>query len=68
MQTQKSDEMLGLGLAKSEAQAKFNKAKDIRGHEISGLWERNGRFYLQISLPSKGCRRVPLKEDMKATG
>ncbi|HEV2694327.1 MAG TPA: site-specific integrase [Verrucomicrobiae bacterium] len=47
----------------AEAAAKFNKAKDIRGHEISGLWERNGRYYLKISLPGKGCRRVPLRDE-----
>lgn len=42
---------------------KFNPAKDGRGHIVSGLWERNGRFYLQISLPGKGCRRIPLRDE-----
>ena len=50
MKTQNSNEVLDLGINQSAAPAKFNKAKDIRGHEISGVWERNGRYYLQLSL------------------
>ena len=65
--TQNTDEVPCLNLAKSEAQAKFKKTRDVRGHEIAGLWERNGRYYLQISVPGKipgkkGCRRVPLRD------
>jgi integrase len=43
----------------------FNKVKDGRGHPISGLWERNGRYYLQVTLPNKGCTKVPLVDDQK---
>ena len=43
----------------------FNKVKDGRGHPISGLWERNGRYYLQITVPNKGCTKVPLVDDQK---
>ena len=39
---------------------KFNKVKDSRGRVITGLWERNGRFYGQLRLPGKGCRKVSL--------
>jgi integrase len=42
---------------------RFVKAKDGRGREIDGLWVRNGRFYYQISVPGKGCRRVPLLDE-----
>lgn len=30
---------------------------------MDGLWERNGRFYVQVHLPGKGCRRVPLLDE-----
>ena len=63
MKTQNAAEVIDLGIKESEGSAKFNKAKDVRGHEISGLWERNSRYYLQISLPGKGCRRVPLRDE-----
>ena len=63
MQNKNSDEVPDLNISQPEAQAKFKKAKDIRGHEISGLWERNSRFYLQVSLPGKGCRRIPLRDE-----
>lgn len=63
MKTQNSDAVLDLALSQSEAPAKFKKAKDVRGHEISGLWERNSRYYLQVSLPGKGCRRIPLRDE-----
>jgi integrase len=40
--------------------AAFIKAKDSLGLEVKGLWQRNGRFYCQLSIPGKGCRRLPL--------
>jgi hypothetical protein len=63
MNAQNSAEALGLALSRTESPAQFKKAKDLRGHEISGLWVRNSRYYLQISLPGKGCRRVPLRDE-----
>jgi integrase len=42
---------------------KFIKATDSRGREIEGLWVRNGRYYMQFSVPGKHCRRVPLKDE-----
>lgn len=42
---------------------RFNKATDSRGREIEGLWKRNGRFYCQLSIPGRGCRRVPLRDE-----
>jgi integrase len=63
MKNQNTDEPLGLVSETSASPAKFQKAKDVRGHEIAGLWERNSRYYLQISLPGKGCRRVPLRDE-----
>ncbi|HEY1801917.1 MAG TPA: site-specific integrase [Terriglobales bacterium] len=41
----------------------FTKAKDSRGRQIEGLWQRNGRFYCQLSVPGKGCRRLPLRDE-----
>jgi len=63
MKNQTAGAALGLVLSQPESPAKFRKAKDIRGHEISGLWVRNSRYYLQISLPGKNCRRVPLRDE-----
>jgi integrase len=42
---------------------KFTKGKDSRGREVPGLWVRNGRYYYQLSIPGKGCRRVPLVDE-----
>jgi integrase len=41
----------------------FIKAKDSLGLEVKGLWQRNGRFYCQLSIPGKGCRRLPLRDE-----
>ena len=41
----------------------FIKAKDSLGLEVMGLWQRNGRFYCQLSIPGKGCRRLPLRDE-----
>jgi len=41
----------------------FLKVKDARGRDIEGLWRRNDRFYAQLSVPGKGCRRVALLEE-----
>jgi integrase len=41
----------------------FTKVKDSLGCEVKGLWNRNGRFYCQLSLPGKGCRRVALHDE-----
>jgi hypothetical protein len=41
----------------------FTKAKDSLGCDVKGLWQRNGRFYCQLSLPGKGCRRVALLDE-----
>lgn len=41
----------------------FTKAKDSLGCDVKGLWKRNGRFYCQLSLPGKGCRRVALLDE-----
>ena len=61
MKTQNADALLDR--TQAEDSAKFRKARDLRGHEITGLWERNSRYYLQITLPGKGCRRVPLRDE-----
>ena len=42
--------------------AGFIKARDSLGLEVKGLWQRNGRFYCQLSIPGKGCRRLPLRD------
>jgi integrase len=41
----------------------FIKAKDSLGLAVEGLWQRNGRFYCQLSIPGKGCRRFPLLDE-----
>jgi integrase len=39
----------------------FSKARDARGHEIRGLWERNGRYYASMRYPGrKSASMVPL--------
>jgi integrase len=43
--------------------AAFIKAKDSLGREVMGLWQRNGRFYCQLSIPGKGSRRLPLRDE-----
>jgi len=40
--------------------SKFVKVRDGRGRSVDGLWLRNGRYYYQLSVPGKGCRRVTL--------
>ena len=45
----------------------FSKVLDGRKQPIRGLWERNGRYYAQITLENqisgeKTVRRVPLKD------
>ena len=47
--------------------ATFSKVLDGRKQPIRGLWERNGRYYAQITLENlitgvKKVRRVPLKD------
>jgi hypothetical protein len=42
---------------------RFIRATDSRGRAIEGLWVRNGRYYMQFSVPGKTCRRVPLKDE-----
>ena len=42
---------------------KFKPVKDSRGREIDGLWERNGRYYVQVHVPGKGSRRFCLTDD-----
>jgi integrase len=46
-----------------KTQYKFTKVTNSRGAEITGLWERNGRYYYQLSVPGKHCRRVPLRDE-----
>jgi integrase len=42
----------------------FKKAKDVRGHEIRGIWERNGRFYASLRYPGKkSASMVPLVDE-----
>jgi integrase len=42
----------------------MNNVKDARGHEIRGLWERNGRYYAQLRLPGKRSpAKVPLVDE-----
>jgi integrase len=45
------------------AEAKFVKATDSRGREVTGIWKRNERFYCQLMVPGKGCRRISLLGD-----
>jgi integrase len=41
---------------------KYTKVKDSSGRPIRGLWERNGRFVAQITLPGRmNATKVPLK-------
>ena len=40
--------------------ARFQKCVDSRGRAIRGLWVRRNRYYAQMQLPGRGCRRVPL--------
>jgi integrase len=47
--------------------ATFSKVLDGRKQPIRGLWERNGRFYAQLTVENaisdeKKVRRVPLKD------
>lgn len=42
---------------------RFIKVKDGRGREIDRLWVRNGRFYYQLWIAGKGCRRIPLVDE-----
>jgi integrase len=42
------------------ATAKFTQVKDGRGRSYEGLWERNGRYYIQVFIVGKGPRRFPL--------
>ena len=47
--------------------ATFSKVLDGRKQPIRGLWERNGRYYAQITIENqisgeKKVRRVPLKD------
>jgi integrase len=42
---------------------KFVRARDGRGRDVGGLWVRNKRFYYQVSIPGKSCRRVPLVDE-----
>lgn len=42
---------------------RFIKATDSRGRAIDNLWIRNGRYYMQFSMPGKSCRRIPLKDE-----
>lgn len=44
---------------------RFTKPTDSRGRAVDGLWERNGRFYYQLSIPGRGCRRVPLVDEQQ---
>lgn len=46
----------------AERKYAFTKVKDRRGREVDGLWERNGRYYYQLSILGKGCRRIPLRD------
>ncbi len=54
--------------------ATFSKVLDGRKQPIRGLWERNGRYYAQITLENlisgeKKVKRVPLKDnDSKPVG
>ncbi|MGO9537084.1 MAG: tyrosine-type recombinase/integrase [Limisphaerales bacterium] len=55
-----------IGRRQSHA-ATFSKVLDGRKQPIRGLWERNGRYYAQITLENaisgeKKVRRVPLKD------
>jgi integrase len=49
-------------LARSKTSA-FRKPTDARGNAIVGLWERNGRYYLQISISGK-VRRLSLRDEL----
>lgn len=44
---------------------RFEEVKDGRGRRLEGLWLRNDRFYCQIQLPGKTCKRVPLETEDK---
>jgi integrase len=44
--------------AKKSGYARFEKVG-----ELPGLWRRNNRFYGQLSIPGKGCRRIALLGD-----
>jgi integrase len=46
--------------SRKKGEAKFEKVKDGRGREIPRLWRRNDRFYAQIRLVGKSCRRLAL--------
>ena len=39
---------------------RFEIARDTRGREVTGLWVRNGRYYVQANIPGKGSRRFAL--------
>jgi len=44
MKSQASDEVQGIDLAQSAPTAQYEKAKDVRGHEIAGLWALGSQF------------------------
>jgi integrase len=46
-----------------EGSAKFTQVKDTRGHIIPNLYRRNDRWYIQVHVPGKGCRRFMLKDE-----
>ncbi len=51
---------------KRSASGNFQKACDGRGQPVRGLWERNGRYYVRMTVESpqdgrKEVRRVPLE-------
>jgi integrase len=54
----------GIRPEKKDYGYRFTKVKDARGREVDGLWERNGRFYYQISVPGKNCSKIPLKDEL----
>ena len=37
--------------------------RDSHSRELPGLWKRNGRFYVQMHIHGKGCRRVALLDE-----
>ncbi len=52
------------GAGKKQKTPNWQKAKDSRGHEVPGLWVRNGKFAYQMWDPTKGrCVRVPLFDE-----
>src|SRR5260370_33944849 len=47
-------------VSKTPDKYKFKKVKDSRGRIVEGIWIRNDRYYAQLQISGKGCRRVPL--------